>query len=188
MNGCDVVVHLAAIPHPHPPYRFENYFINNVDGTNIVAKAAVSNGVKRLVFASSTAYYGAQRGFPFSPGKRRGGFDENKENAVQAYMGHELPEMTPYNESCLAYACSKVAAETVLAGYGMSRRIEVIILRMAPMIPTREPYEWGLLLYPETAAIALADAAELSGVHWYETYNICNEDVTAMSGKKWRER
>jgi hypothetical protein len=56
------------------------------------------------------------------------------------------------------------------------------------MIPTREPYEWGLLLYPETAAIALADAAELSGVHWYETYNICNEDVTAMSGKKWRER
>ena len=154
MIGQDSVTHLAAIPHPHPSKRWEDYFKANVVGTqNVVSIAATLPEVKRVIYTSSTAYYGAHRGFPFKAPTK--GVDEQAPNAVQRYYGKQLPEMEPYNAAALAYACSKVAAEAGLAAYGMSQRQQVIILRFAPILDTREPYEWGLLIYVENAAAAL---------------------------------
>ena len=161
---------------------FENYFIVNVNGTNAVASAAALAGVKRFIYSSSTAYYGAQRGLPFRPSR---GMIETSKNAVQHYYDKKMPELTDYLTASLSYACSKVAAETVLAAYGMGERLEVIIMRIAPIIKTREPYEWGLLAHVEVAAEALVQAVELPGQRWYEIYNIQNEDAKAMKTTHW---
>ena len=184
MTGCDAVVHLAAVPHPNPTKRWEDYFKVNVVGTQNVAKVAADlPEVKRLIYTSSTAYYGAHRGFPFDPGEY--GVSERNVNAVQRYYGEELPTMMAYNMACLAYCCSKIAAETGLAAYGMSQRQQVIILRLAPIIQDRTPYEWGLLLYVENAAGALLKALELPGERWYEIYNVQNADSKSMNIERW---
>ena len=184
MAGCHTVVHLAAIPHPDKSKRWEDYYQANVQGTQKVAAVCAQTGVKRLVYASSTAYYGAHRGFPFDP---QGGVREGAWNAVQRYQVADMPEMTRYNEAALAYACSKVAAETCLAAYGLSGRLEVVTLRFCPIIGTRTPYEWGLLLYVENAAAAIVKAVTMPGPVRYEVFNIANEDVTALNTGKWRE-
>lgn len=185
LDDYDAIIHCAGVPHPHAGMRFTKYFDQNVTGTNKVASAAAQAGVKRLVYASSTAYYGAQRNFPLHPPKN--GLSETTINGVQRFFGKELPEMTPYNEAALSYVCSKVAAEAVLAAYGMAQRLQVIILRLSPIIPDRKPFEWGLLLYVEEAARALVDALELPGEQWYEVYNIANDDVKAVNMKRWKD-
>src|SRR6187401_165392 len=58
--GVDIVVHLAALLHqfdrtPDLGKRFERV---NVEGTRNVVRAAVDEGVTRLVFVSSIAVYG----------------------------------------------------------------------------------------------------------------------------------
>jgi nucleoside-diphosphate-sugar epimerase len=186
MIGQDAAVHLAAIPHPNPAWRWEDYFRVNVVGTqNVVSIAAELPEVKRVIYTSSTAYYGAHRGFPFKPPTK--GVDEQAPNTVQRYYGKQLPEMEPYNAAALAYACSKVAAEAGLAAYGMSQRQEVVILRLAPILDTREPDEWGLLLYVENAAAALVKALELDGERWYEIYNVQNDDAKSLNIDRWAE-
>jgi nucleoside-diphosphate-sugar epimerase len=52
VKGCDVIVHLAAIPSPTsvPP---DELFRINVDGTYNVFEAAAGEGIKRIVQASS---------------------------------------------------------------------------------------------------------------------------------------
>lgn len=65
--GGDVVVHLAAIPHPldDPPEVVANV---NIQGTFDVHQAAVDAGVRRVVHASSDSSYGLVfRRVDFSP-------------------------------------------------------------------------------------------------------------------------
>ncbi len=56
-QGSDVIIHLAAIPHPQKG-SIEDYFRVNVAGTFNVLQAAKQNNIKRVVYASSTGYYG----------------------------------------------------------------------------------------------------------------------------------
>lgn len=55
----DAVIHTAALHAPHvgtvPDAEFQRV---NVDGTRMVAEAAIAAGVERLVFTSTTALYG----------------------------------------------------------------------------------------------------------------------------------
>ncbi|MBP6964621.1 MAG: NAD-dependent epimerase/dehydratase family protein [Armatimonadetes bacterium] len=55
MAGCDAVVHSAAAL---PLYSREDIFSTDVDGTGNVLEAASQEGVRRVVFVSSTAVYG----------------------------------------------------------------------------------------------------------------------------------
>jgi nucleoside-diphosphate-sugar epimerase len=67
MDGIDTVFHLASLLHvvnPPPSLRAE-YERVNVAGTANVVNAARSAGVRRLVFFSTIAVYGAYRGRPF---------------------------------------------------------------------------------------------------------------------------
>lgn len=180
--GCDAIVHLAGLPHPVPGLEFEDYFSSNVHGTNEVAAAAIKAGVPKLIYASSTAYYGAHRGFDFVPDE--GGVNELSQNAVQRYMVTGLPAMNDYHRAALAYACSKVAAETVLAAYGMADRLDVIVLRLNPLMATRKPYEFGLLLYLETAVETIVKALDIDA--GFEVFNVANEGVAAVDISKWQ--
>ena len=59
-KGCDGVFHLAAITSP-PQFEDDlmGGFLNNVNGTLNVLRAAQENGASRVVFASSSATYGS---------------------------------------------------------------------------------------------------------------------------------
>jgi UDP-glucuronate 4-epimerase len=63
----DAVVHLAALAGVRPslaaPARYQRV---NVEGTAIVADAALRRGVRRFVFASSSSVYGANTKVPFA--------------------------------------------------------------------------------------------------------------------------
>ncbi len=58
-KGADAVIHTAALHAPHvgttPDEEFQRI---NVEGTRLVAKAAIAADVKRLIFTSTTALYG----------------------------------------------------------------------------------------------------------------------------------
>jgi len=61
MKECDLVVHLAAHRKPYEDKTFKDYFETNCEGTFNVAQAAIENGVKKLIFTSSTSYYGIEK-------------------------------------------------------------------------------------------------------------------------------
>jgi nucleoside-diphosphate-sugar epimerase len=64
IQGIDSVIHLAALLHiVNPPLALQNKYERiNVGGTATVVAAAAQSGVKRVVFFSTIAVYGATRG------------------------------------------------------------------------------------------------------------------------------
>ena len=65
VRGCEVVFHLAALPSvPRSVQDPLTSTASNVTGTLNVLLAARDEGVRRVVFASSSSVYGAQREYP----------------------------------------------------------------------------------------------------------------------------
>jgi nucleoside-diphosphate-sugar epimerase len=55
MQGCDIVIHMAAAL---PLYSAEDIRTTDIDGTRNVCQATQDNGIKRMIHISSTAVYG----------------------------------------------------------------------------------------------------------------------------------
>lgn len=179
MASCDRVIHLAAIPHPLAGLKWEDYWKANVAGTQNVAEVAAELGITRMVYSSSTGYYGAQNGFQAAPLMM-----EESPNAVQQLYMMGAPDMTPYNEAALAYMVSKVMAESILAAYAFANRLPTVILRFAPVTRDGKPWgERGLLCKRSTAAEALTTAIDMPLNDIYEIYNIADEGP--VSKQQW---
>lgn len=59
LAGADAVIHAAALRAPHVGFVPDEEFHRiNVEGTRLIAKLAAAEGVKRLVFTSTSALYG----------------------------------------------------------------------------------------------------------------------------------
>lgn len=159
LRDCDAVVHLAAIPGPEP-VTFRRYFDVNIAGTFAVANAAAHAGVKRLVFASSTGYYGLEQ----SIGRTVPIGDETSPSV----LGFAKPsrEYLPHQ---LFYGASKVCCEDLLAVFGIGMALQVVVLRFAPM-----PGCFGLRLSHAKAAEAVRLALEHPDELWFEVFNICS--------------
>lgn len=104
-NKIETVIHLAAkagvrnsISNP------SEYFDINVNGTLTLLEAMSSNGVKNLVFASSSSVYGNQNG--------------------------KLKETENCNEQISPYAVSKKTAELLNYSYHINFNLNVINLRL----------------------------------------------------------
>lgn len=162
MKDCDQVVHLAAIPKPIEGKSFEEYFDNNVRTTLNVAKAAVANGLKRVIYASSTTIYGIERGIPFSTPITEG----------QAFVSQYLPAS---NLSCrdvdLSYHMSKVMAEQIMAWYGLNKKIQTVALRFGPI----NKVFLGTSVSMNNATQAIKLALNYPGELWYEAFSIVDE-------------
>ncbi len=61
LDGVDMIVHGAAAL---PLWKKDDIFTTNIDGTKNVLEAALRNGVKRVVYISSTAVYGVPKKHP----------------------------------------------------------------------------------------------------------------------------
>lgn len=153
LDGVDIIVHLAAIPWGMPKYSAKDYWTVNVDGTSILTDAAIEAGVERLILASSTGYYGFQRGWPFGTKPAH----VNDLNVVQRYgictEPGRLPKMNAEERSRLHYMTSKVGAETALAARAIGGEIQGVVLRFAPVV--NEPYEWGIWCTTQCAVNAV---------------------------------
>ncbi len=65
IKGAEVVFHLAvAPPTTHPELDIATVFASDVIGTFNVLRAAVTHGIRRVVFASSAEVYGSPVGLP----------------------------------------------------------------------------------------------------------------------------
>jgi UDP-glucose 4-epimerase len=120
IGGADAVVHAAAVPGPGFGTGEEIERVN-VGGTRTVARAALDDGVKRLVFLSSESVLG----FVFSGGRvtpRYFPIDET----------HPLSPSEPYGRS-------KLAAETFLAR-SITPAMTVVSLR-PPWVWVPEEYD-----------------------------------------------
>jgi dTDP-4-dehydrorhamnose reductase len=107
--GKDVVVHLAAIPHPSPKLGFADYFKLNVVGTFNLCEACAERGVRRLVFMSSQARYGLYGGRGYGCSKRI------CEEMIAWYSGHKRSKpLAGLFRDCGAYFTAMVLR---LTGY-----------------------------------------------------------------------
>ncbi|MDO8537327.1 MAG: NAD(P)-dependent oxidoreductase [archaeon] len=167
MKGCQIVVHLAAIPRPVEEKTFSDYFHTNCHGTFNVAQAAKENNVKRLVFTSSTTYYGIEKGIPFI-------IPIKESNPVLTQ--HVKVKDLACRDCDISYSTSKVIAEQILANYGMAKKFEVIILRIGPTRPSGQfkPF-LGTHLKIENAVKALEAAIDVKEQLWYEAFTITDE-------------
>ena len=162
MVGCEQVVHLAAIPKPVVGKDFEDYFNNNVRATLNVVKAALSNKLKRVVYASSTTIYGIEKGIPFKTP-----IAENQPFISQYLTADKL--------SCrdvdLSYHMSKVMAEQVLAWYGLNKKIQTTALRFGPI----NKVFLGTSVSINNATHAIDCALKYTDELWYEAFSIVDE-------------
>ena len=158
-RGCECIVHLAAIPKPVLGKTFEEYVETNVSGTLSVARAAVENGVKRVVYASSTTIYGIERGIPFRMPIR-------EDNAfVSQYLASDDLACRDID---LSYHMSKVMAEQVMAWYGLTKKVETVALRFGPI----NKVFLGTSVSLENATRAIHLAVDCEKSLWYEPLTI----------------
>lgn len=149
VNGCNVVVHCAAI-HPWKKYTDEQYLDCNVKATYQVAKACVEARVERLVFASSIAAVG--------------------------YYSEWTPEVMPVQEHIEprthdVYGLTKTLAEEAIRMFHRKAGLKAFCLRPNTFIPMMGIEEGLALLsgwhtdYRDIArAHVLAVDAPLTGV------------------------
>jgi len=104
MNGCDVVLHLAAlIAIPYSYHSPDTYVETNVKGTLNIVQAARDLGVERVVHTSTSEVYGTARYVPI---------DED----------HPLCGQSPYS-------ASKIGADQMALSFHRSFDTPVTVLR-----------------------------------------------------------
>lgn len=114
LAGIDVVIHLAAL--------FRTFTDNagivktNHEGTISLAQAAISAGVKRFIFTSTSNVYGS--------GYRRPAKEEEKVNM----------------DDPRAYSSSKIAAEQELLALQQNNDLDICILRLAFVYGDKDPH------------------------------------------------
>ncbi len=177
MKGCDIVVHLAAIRGPYQGKDFPDYFKINCQGTFNVAQACLESGVKKLIYSSSTSYYGFEDGIPYN-------LPLTEKSPILTQMSRELK----CDNSCISYSTSKVISEQILTNYGMTKKIQTIILRLGPIGPNREE-KWqldGISLSIDNAIEAIKLSIETKERLWYEAFTI-TDDVSNSDISKAKE-
>lgn len=129
VEGRDVVIHLAGIPHPSER-PFSHYFETNVRLSHNVLQASLRAGVKRVIYSSSSASYGTDAAFKplYIP------IDEEHPFSV---------DMAQDKDAHWQYPCSKRIVDMMMLAYGKSTCLETVTLRLGPLHKT-ESYFDGL--------------------------------------------
>lgn len=167
--GADVVIHLAGIRRPGLADDHETFRVNAI-GTFSVFEACARQGVRRIVFTSSTAILGTDWG-------RR----------------ERLPRYLPYDDDHPsepedAYGLSKVVGEAIARSFYLRGSMEVAVLRFSRIVTPEELDEFrqnggteprGLHHYAyvdvRDAAEAIMRAIELPGLT-YEAMFLAADD------------
>lgn len=173
MQGCQLVLHTAAIPAPREGHSFEDYFRQNVEATFNVAETAMVAGVARLVFTSSTTIYGIEGGIPF----------QYPITESQLFVSQYIKaDQLACREIDLSYHVSKVMAEQILAWYGLNKKMQTVAIRIGPV----GKVFLGTSVSLENAAQGLHLALQCPTPLWYEAFSIV-DDVSHIDTQKAKQ-
>ncbi len=173
-DGCEQIVHLAAIPKPKLGYTFSDYFKVNCAGVQNVCEVAARLKVKRVIYSSSTTYYGIERGIPYIQP-----VTEDQLILSQSVDADDLK----CRDIDLFYHHSKVIAEQIFACYSLFKRFEAVVLRLAPV--NKVSINTSVSFDNATQAIELAINAK--GPFWYEAFSIVDPGLPHIGHKKATE-
>jgi nucleoside-diphosphate-sugar epimerase len=132
VRGCDLVFHLAALPSvPRSIQDPLTSTASNVTGTLNVLLAARDEGVRRVVFGSSSSVYGPQREYP------------QREDAAARPIS--------------PYAVSKLAAEGYCRAFTRVYGVETVALRYFNVFgPRQDPLSQYAAVIPKFITAVLA--------------------------------
>ena len=162
-DGCDAVIHLAAIPSPLNGE--ENIIHTNVTGTQAVFAAAEGNGITRVVLASSCSAYGfAFAREPFDPNY----FPVDEDHPLQPQDMYGLSKLLN-EETARAYArrginsvCFRMPGVSLLTG----PRQRWLHRRLGHAHEWRSNDFWSYIAVEDAArAFRLAVESDLIGCH-----------------------
>ncbi len=141
LQDVDAVVHTAALHAPHVgSFSAQRFHEVNVQATEQLARAALAAGVRRLVFTSTTALYGAA-----------------SERPDQAAWLDELSAPLPRT----IYHRTKLDAENSLMALAENSDLAVTVLRMARCFPESAPI---MAAYRLHRGIDVRDVAEAHAI------------------------
>ena len=154
MEGCDAVLHLAAlIGIPYSYHSPDTYVDTNIRGTLNVLQAARALGVERLVHTSTSEVYGTARFVPITE-------------------EHPLQGQSPYS-------ATKIAADQLAYSFYASFNLPVIIARP---FNTYGPRQSARAVIPAVIAQIASGARQLKlgAVHPTRDFNYVTDTVAAF--------
>lgn len=151
MQGCDVVLHLAAlIAIPYSYHSPDTYVDTNVKGTLNVVQAARDLGVERVVHTSTSEVYGTARFVPITE-------------------EHPLQGQSPYS-------ASKIGADQIAQSFYLSFQTPVTTIRP---FNTYGPRQSARAVIPTiiTQIAAGMDEIKLGAIHPTRDFNFVQDTV-----------
>ena len=151
MQGCDVVMHLAAlIAIPYSYHSPDTYVDTNVKGTLNVVQAARELGVERVVHTSTSEVYGTARFVPITE-------------------AHPLQGQSPYS-------ASKIGADQMALSFHSSFETPVAVIRP---FNTYGPRQSARAVIPTiiTQVASGASAIKLGAIHPTRDFNYVQDTV-----------
>ncbi|MEN2427748.1 NAD-dependent 4,6-dehydratase LegB [Chromobacterium vaccinii] len=151
MQGCDVVLHLAAlIAIPYSYHSPDTYIDTNVKGTLNVVQAARELGVERVVHTSTSEVYGTARFVPITE-------------------EHPLQGQSPYS-------ASKIGADQIAQSFFLSFETPVTTIRP---FNTYGPRQSARAVIPTiiTQIAAGMDEIKLGAIHPTRDFNFVQDTV-----------
>jgi nucleoside-diphosphate-sugar epimerase len=170
-EGCERIVHLAAIPKPKMGFTFPDYFKVNDVGTKNICEIASRLKIPRIVYTSSTTYYGIERGIPYK--------QPVTEDQLIISQSIEADELA-CRDIDLFYHHSKVIAEQIIACYSLFKKFEAIVLRLAPV----NKVFLNTSVSFDNACLAIDLAINAPGTFWYEPFSIVDPGLPHISHEK----
>lgn len=162
-RGSDVVIHLAALPHPHVPGATEADFRRvNFDGAVNVFEAAREAGVRKFVFASSGQVYGI-----------------NKPVRIDQFPILESNYCPTRADGQHAYGILKGDFERYLTSRcATGGTIQAVSLRLEfPGVRSRFPWNFYISTSVENTVAGFAAAIEADLPQGHDVFNLADADV-----------
>tara|TARA_B100000287_G_scaffold251893_1_gene236687 strand:- start:3682 stop:4731 length:1050 start_codon:yes stop_codon:yes gene_type:complete len=171
LEGYDIIFHNVA---QVPLAKDKNLFTSvNVDGTENICRAAVKNGIKKLIYTSSSAVYGIPQ---YNPVTENSIPNPGEEYGLAKLIGEEICKS--YNNKGLNV--SIIRPRTII-GHGRLGIFYLLFnwIREGINIPVLND---GGNMYQFVHAEDLADACILASEHKksFSTYNIGSDDCQSM--------
>lgn len=178
-NDIEVVIHLAAKAGVRPSIEsIEQYYDVNVNGTVFLLEAMKRNGVKKMIFASSSSIYGNNAKVPFSE-------SDPVDNPISPYAStkksgellcHVYHHLYNFNITCLRF----------FTVYGPRQRPDLAIHKFARLIDEGLPvpfYGDGNTSrdYTYIADIVEGIDCAINRIGGYQIYNLGESNVITLN-------
>ena len=177
-NRVDVVIHLAAKAGVRPSIEsISEYYDVNINGTISLLESMRKNGIKKMVFASSSSIYGNNQKVPFSE-------DDRVDNPISPYAStkksgellcHVYSHLYNFDITCLRF----------FTVYGPRQRPDLAIHKFTKLIQENKPIPFygdgsSSRDYTYIEDIVNGISCALNHLEGYKIYNLGESKVITL--------